>query len=123
MKRGAILPLVVILLVGTGVGYLVYHNWGGSEKSQEITVLSYGGQFAEAQRRAYSQPFEKETKIQVRDATYNGEYGKLKAGVESGNVADVVDIEASALLRGIKDNLFLKIDYSAINKSDLIPEA
>jgi len=123
MKRGPLILLVVLLLGGAGLGYWVYRTWFHDETAQEITVLSYGGQFSEAQRRAYSDPFEKETKIQVRDATYNGEYGKLKAGVESGSVPDVVDIEASALLRGIKDNLFLPIDYSGINKGDLIPEA
>ena len=91
---------------------------------QEIVVLSYGGEFADAQRAAFYAPFEKETGIKVSEASYNGEYGKLKSMVETGNVAwDVVDIEASALMRGIKEDLFIPIDYKVVDKTDLIPDA
>jgi putative spermidine/putrescine transport system substrate-binding protein len=92
--------------------------------AREITVLSYGGEFAAAQRAAYFDPFEKETGIRVKDVPYNGEYGKLKGVIQSGNVAwDVMDIEASALIRGMGDNLYEPIDYGVIDKTDLIPQA
>lgn len=95
------------------------------EKSvnKEIVVLSFGGSFADAQRAAYYTPFSQETGIKVVEASYNGEYGKLKAMVKSGNVSwDVVDIEASALMRGIKEDLYLPIDYTVVDKTDLLAE-
>jgi putative spermidine/putrescine transport system substrate-binding protein len=128
--KGLVLVLVVIVAV---LGYLY---WSSSKRPAEsdpsapaagkkkIVVLSFGGAFADAQRAAYYKPFEKETGIKVEEASYDGEYGKLKAMVESGNVSwDVADIEASALMRGTRENLYLPIDYSVINKSELLDEA
>jgi putative spermidine/putrescine transport system substrate-binding protein len=97
---------------------------GDQKQSAEVVVLSYGGEFADHQRAAYYEPFAKETSIRVNEASYDGEYGKLKAAVESGNVPwDVADIESSALLRGVKDNLFTKIDPTKVNTTDLFPQA
>jgi Spermidine/putrescine-binding periplasmic protein len=97
---------------------------GGPKPSPEIVVLSYGGEFADHQRMAYFEPFAKEAGIRVNEASYDGEYGKLKAAVESGNVPwDVADIESSALLRGVKDNLFTRIEPAKVNTTDLFPEA
>jgi putative spermidine/putrescine transport system substrate-binding protein len=102
------------------------HEVAPSEISstREIVVLSYGGEFAEAQRGAYFKPFQEHTGVTVSEASYNGEYGKLKSMVESGNVTwDVVDVESSALLRGIQDGIFQRVDREKLQVSDLIPEA
>ncbi|MFC1572892.1 extracellular solute-binding protein [Candidatus Eisenbacteria bacterium] len=114
-----------VLLVSV-VGVFLLSSLGcGSEREtpEEIVVLSYGGEFATAQRAAFFDPFQVKTGIRIVDASYGGEYGRLKAAVESGNVPwDVVDVEASALLRGIRDELFLPIDYSIVDSTDLVPE-
>lgn len=95
-----------------------------SRTAQEVVICSFGGTFTDAQRTAYYTPFTKETGIAVKEAEYNGEYGKIKAMVRSGNIAwDVVDAETSALVRGTKEGLFEPIDYSQINSSELLPEA
>src|SRR5689334_11493545 len=51
---------------------------------RELVVCSYGGAYQEAQRKAFFEPFERETGIKVREAQWSGEYAKLKAMVESG---------------------------------------
>ena len=90
---------------------------------ETIVILTYGGEFAKAQRKAYFDPFEKATGIHVSDVAYNSEYGLLKAGVQSGQPQwDVVDIDSSSLVRGVRDGLFERIDYRGINKADLIPQ-
>ena len=92
-----------------------------STEDQELVVLSYGGEFAEAQRAAFFDPFSEESGIEVVDVSYGGEYGTLKSAVESGSVQwDVVDIESSALLRGKRDGILLPIDYGQVDASNLI---
>lgn len=118
----------IALIVATGLvlgaGIWWFGGLGGGSTDKQLIVLSFGGPFAEAQRGAYMQPFAASTGVPVVDESYNGEYGKLKAAVESGNVPwSVVDMESSALLRGKKDGILLKLDLGQINRSDLIPAA
>ena len=127
-SSGPILFLLIAAVAAGGIGW-----WWFSQKPadqpvagspKELTVLSFGGTFAEAQREAYFAPYGKAQNVTVKEAEYNGEYGKLKAAVQSGSVSfDVVDVESSALVRGKKENLFEPIDYSVIDKSNLIPAA
>jgi putative spermidine/putrescine transport system substrate-binding protein len=127
MKRVALIIAVLVALVAIA-GYAWFGtDRGGSEKS--IVVLSYGGAFEDAQRNAFYAPFERATGVRVQSASYGGEYGHLKGAVEAATRShqpppyDVVDLESSALMRGIRDRLFERIDISRINRTDLIPEA
>jgi len=122
--------VVAILVAASAIGAILW--WGSRPNGEEdpsgpkddIVVLSFGGAFAEAQRAAYFDPYEEDTGIKVVDASYGGEYGKLKAAVESGNVPwDVVDIESSALLRGKEDGILLRIGEHNFDASQLMPEA
>jgi putative spermidine/putrescine transport system substrate-binding protein len=91
---------------------------------ESITILSFGGAFADAQRSAYFLPFADSTGVQVNQADYTGEYGVLKAAVEAGAVPwDVVDVESTALRRGVADSIFVPIDYSSLDITGLIPQA
>ncbi|MFC1597200.1 ABC transporter substrate-binding protein [Planctomycetota bacterium] len=97
----------------------------GREKpqSQYLTICSYGGAFQDAQRAAYFEPFTKATGIEIREASYGGEYAKIKLMVESGNIEwDLVDIESDMLLRGAKAGLYEPIDYAVVDKNDLVGE-
>lgn len=92
-------------------------------EEREIVIVSYGGAYQEAQRKAYFEPFEKITGIEVREETHAGDLAKIKAMVESGNVVwDVIDVEAYMVIRGAAHNLYEKIDYSQIPKDEIIPE-
>jgi putative spermidine/putrescine transport system substrate-binding protein len=87
-------------------------------------VVSYGGTYQDAQRKAYFEAFAKKYNVNVREETWGGDFGKLKAMVESGNVTwDVVDVEAYMVLRGAQQNLYEKIDYTKVPKDELLPEA
>ncbi len=78
---------------------------------QQIVVTSWGGAYQEAQRKAYFEPFTKETGIKVVEAT-GPDAAKIKAMVSSGNVEwDVVDVNlATALVLG-EQGLLTPIDY------------
>ena len=90
----------------------------------QITVVNFGGANANAQKKAYYDPIEKNG-IKVVAVEYNGEQAKIKAMVETKKVTwDVVEVESPDVARGCDEGLFEKLDYSKIgNKSDFLPAA
>jgi putative spermidine/putrescine transport system substrate-binding protein len=96
----------------------------GALAQQQITVVNFGGANANAQKKAYYEPFEK-TGTKVVPVEYNGEQAKIKAMVETKKVTwDVVEVESPDVARGCDEGLFEKLDYAKIgNKADFIPAA
>ncbi len=94
-------------------------------QTRELTVCSYGGSFQEAQRKAFYEPFEKDTGIRVHEAQWSGEYAKLKAMVDAGAPAwDVVNgAESSTIIRGAREGILAPIDYTGIDKAKFYPGA
>src|SRR6266568_4406895 len=92
--------------------------------AQQVTVVNFGGANANAQKKAYYEPFEK-TGTKVVAVEYNGEQAKIKAMVETKKVSwDVVEVESPDVARGCDEGLFEKLDYARIgNKADFIPAA
>jgi len=90
----------------------------------QITVVNFGGANANAQKKAYYDPIEKNG-IKVVAVEYNGEQAKIKAMVETKKVTwDVVEVESPDVARGCDEGLFEKLDYSKIgNKADFNPAA
>lgn len=92
--------------------------------AQQITVVNFGGANANAQKKAFYEPFEK-TGTKVVPVEYNGEQAKIKAMVETKKVTwDVVEVESPDVARGCDEGLFEKLDYAKIGaKSDFVPAA
>lgn len=92
--------------------------------AQQITVVNFGGANANAQKKAYYEPFEK-TGTKVVPVEYNGEQARIKAMVETKKVTwDVVEVESPDVARGCDEGLFEKLDYSKLGgKADLLPAA
>lgn len=90
----------------------------------QLTVVNFGGANANAQKKAYYEPFEK-TGTKVVSVEYNGEQAKVKAMVEAKKVTwDVVELESPDVGRGCDEALFEKLDYSKIgSKADFAPPA
>jgi putative spermidine/putrescine transport system substrate-binding protein len=113
--------------VGAGVAASAVGAHGarpaGAQGARQVVVGSWGGSYQDALRKAWFQPFEKETGIKVVDVSPIS-YGKLGTMVETGNVEwDVVDVGSSFVATGVKKNLFEPLDFSIIDKSGLFPEA
>jgi len=91
---------------------------------QQITVVNFGGANANAQKKAFYEPFEKNG-VKVVPVEYNGEQAKIKAMVETKKVTwDVVEVESPDVARGCDEGLFEKLDYSKIgSKADFLPAA
>lgn len=81
-----------------------------------VVITSWGGKFQDAQRKAFFEPFEKETGIKVIEAT-DPSLSKIKAMVLAKNTEwDVVEVVPSTLLVLVKNNLLEKLDYSVFDK-------
>lgn len=89
-------------------------------RGQELVVVSWGGSFQEAQRKALFEPFTKEFGIKVIEDSPS-DRAKIKAMVKTNNVTwDVVDLGSY-----YPDDLgrlgFLEpIDYTVVDKTDLL---
>lgn len=84
-----------------------------------LSVMSFGGAYQEAQRKAVFETYTASTGIKVDEQEYGGEIAKIKAMIESGNTTvDVVDVDAPTLLQGCDEGIYEKIDWSAIGSKD-----
>ena len=90
----------------------------------QITVVNFGGANANAQKKAFYEPIEKQG-VKVVPVEYNGEQAKIKAMVETKKVTwDVVEVESPDVARGCDEGLFEKLDYAKIApKADFLPAA
>ena len=85
-----------------------------------ISVMSFGGAYQEAQRKAVFETYTATTGIKIDEQEYGGEIAKIAAMIESGNTTiDVVDVDAPTLLQGCDEGIFETIDWSQIgDKAD-----
>ena len=84
-----------------------------------ISVMSFGGAYQEAQRKAVFETYTAATGIKVDEQEYGGEIAKIAAMIESGNTTiDVVDVDAPTLLQGCDEGIFEKIDWDQIGPKD-----
>ncbi len=83
--------------------------------SDSITVVSWGGSYAEACQRALFDPFTAETGLGIQVESHNGGLSQVRAQVETGNVYwDVVDLDYSDVVLGCDEGLFERIDIDAL---------
>ncbi|WP_225191918.1 ABC transporter substrate-binding protein [Sinorhizobium alkalisoli] len=96
-----------------------------STAARDLTVVSWGGNFQDAQREIFFKPFAEETGKPVLDESWDGGFGVLQAKVKAGAPNwDVVQVEAEELALGCADGLFEKIDWDKLGGKDkFLPEA
>ena len=87
----------------------------GGGYAQTLTVVSWGGAYEQASRKAILEPFSKETGIEIRVEVYNGGLAQVRAQVETGKVYwDVVDLEMADAARGCDEGLLEYVDLSEL---------
>ncbi|UFN46847.1 ABC transporter substrate-binding protein [Roseomonas sp. OT10] len=93
---------------------------GAAEAQQrDLTVVSWGGAYQDAQREVYFRPFQQRSGQRLLEETWDGGVGVLRAKIQSGaNNWDVVQVESEELLLGCEEGLFEKIDWPAIGGQD-----
>ena len=81
--------------------------------AETLTVVSWGGSYEAATRKAILEPFTAETGIEVAVEVYNGGLAQIRAQVETGSVYwDVVDLERADAVRGCDEGLLELVDFA-----------
>jgi putative spermidine/putrescine transport system substrate-binding protein len=89
--------------------------FGAAYAAEPLSVMSFGGAYQEAQRKAVFSAYAEETGRAVSEQEYGGEIAKIKAMIDSGNTTiDVVDVDAPTLLQGCDEGIFERIDWEKI---------
>ena len=106
------------VLVEAVSGYDDPSRWEG----QHLKVTSWGGDYQEAQGRAFFEPFERLTGATI--STDPTDVVALRQQVDAGEVSwDICDILTEDVLPLANVGVIQSIDYSAIDTTDLFPEA
>jgi putative spermidine/putrescine transport system substrate-binding protein len=83
--------------------------------AEPITVVSWGGAYQDSVRKAFFEPFMKETGGKVVEEEFNGEIAKVRAMVESGNVTwDVVENDSQTTMASCAEGIVEKIDWQKL---------
>ncbi|WP_343715562.1 ABC transporter substrate-binding protein [Inquilinus sp.] len=92
--------------------------------ARDLTVVSWGGAYQDAQRALYFEPF-KAAGNPMHDESWDGGIGVLRAKVEGGDSSwDVVQVESEELALGCDEGLFEPLNWDAIGGRDAyLPEA
>jgi len=94
-------------------------------QGRDLTVVSWGGAYQEAQREVYFRPWMAARNQRMLEETWDGGVGVLRARIQSGsNTWDVVQVESEELLIGCEEGLYERMDFAAIGGRDnYIPQA
>jgi len=93
--------------------------------ARDLTVVSWGGTYQDAQREIYFKPYIEKTGKKLLDEAWDGGYGILQAKVKAGEPNwDVVQVEAEELALGCADGIYEKLDWDKVGGQDAyIPSA
>ncbi|HYD32606.1 MAG TPA: ABC transporter substrate-binding protein [Azospirillaceae bacterium] len=94
-------------------------------QARDLTVVSWGGAYQDAQKKVYFEPFKEAAGVPLLDEAWDGGIGVLRAKVEGGNAPwDVVQVESEELELGCEEGLYEKLDFSLIGgAASYLPEA
>lgn len=108
-------PLRQTLAIGT----MAFALAAGAAQARDLTVVSFGGTFQDAQRELFFQPFSEKLGAPVLDEAWEGGYGVLQSKVKAGQPNwDVVQVEAEELALGCADGIFEKLDWEKLGGQD-----
>jgi putative spermidine/putrescine transport system substrate-binding protein len=116
-RRTASLAAATLLLMAVA-------GWVLPAEARDLTVVGWGGASQTALRKAYFEPFMKETGTKLVEDSWQGGIGVLRTKVKGGNANwDVVHVEIEELLLGCEEGLFEKFDWSSVGGRDKFIDA
>lgn len=89
--------------------------------AQELTVVSFGGAYQDAESKALFQPAAKAMGITIKEETYTG-IADLRLKVKAGAVTwDIVASGSGSAARAGAEGILEKLDYKTIDVSSFLP--
>lgn len=108
-----------LLTTAVGIGLLA-----ASANAKEITFVSQGGAYQEAQTKAILNPVSELTGIKINQDSAPEAYPLIKTQAESGKIVwDVVDATTAECIKGGNEGLIEKMDFSKLPNAAAMPEA
>jgi putative spermidine/putrescine transport system substrate-binding protein len=120
MKPRRLRPLAITLAIGcAGAGAGAGPAFGAGE----ITFVSQGGAYQEAQTKAILDPAAKQLGITIKQDSIPDAWPQIKAQGATGKpIWDVVDTPTSNCLRGGREGLLEKLDFAKMPNAAAVPE-
>lgn len=118
-KLHVVVGLLIALVVALGALSVPPPATYGQDRGQ-VVIVSFGGTYQDALRKAFFESFSKETGIRVvEQSPFN--LAKIKAMVATGNTEwDVVDTPGSAFATLVDQKLVEPIDYTGVDRSAFV---
>ena len=94
-----------------------------TQAAETLSVVTFGGAYEAAARKAYFEPFTQATGIGFSTESYDGGLAKLSAMEQAKNTTwDLIDLETNDAITACDEGLLQKFDRKTIGKtSDFIP--
>lgn len=88
----------------------------GAAAARDLTVVSWGGIFQDAQRDVYFDPFKKAAGLALAEDSWDGGIGTLRSKSQAGeaNNWDVIEVESEEIAVGCEEGLFESLDMSKL---------
>lgn len=88
----------------------------GAAAARDLTVVSWGGIFQDAQRDVYFDPFKKEAGLPLAEDSWDGGVGTLRSKFQAGeaNNWDVIEVESEEIAVGCEEGLFEQLDMTKL---------
>ena len=116
MKRTGMISVAAAIVAVTAAG--------ATAQARDLTVVSWGGNYQDAQREIFFEPFTAETGTALLEETWDGGYGVIAAKMATLPADwDVVQVETEELELGCADGMYEPIDWSALGGEDKFLDA
>src|SRR5258708_11238612 len=94
-----------------------------TQAAETLSVVTFGGAYEAAARKAYFEPFTQATGIGFSTESYDGGLAKLSAMEQAKNTTwDLIDLETNDAITACDEGLLKKFDRKTLGKtSDFIP--
>ncbi|WP_206455491.1 ABC transporter substrate-binding protein [Aurantimonas marina] len=109
--------------VAAALGSLILIASAGAQ-ARDLTVVSWGGSYQDAQKKIYFEPFSQKIGKPVLDESWDGGIGVIAAKTQAGVPNwDVVQVEAEELELGCFDGMYEPLDWEALGGRDKFIDA
>lgn len=96
----------------------------GTAQARDLTVVSWGGNYQDAQREIFFEPFSSEKGIALLEESWDGGYGVIAAKMETRPADwDVIQVETEELELGCADGMYETVDWSTLGGEDKFLDA
>ncbi len=92
-------------------------------EARDLTIVSWGGAYQDAQREVFFEPFVAETGIAITEDSWNGGIGALRAKAEGPPSWDLVQVETDELVLGCEEGIIVQLDWEKLGAENFLPAA